>query len=1194
MSQRPFVHLHNHTEYSLLDGATRIKDMVKRAKEHDMPALAITDHGVMFGCMEFYFECKKQGVKPLIGMEAYVAPGGLHEKRRGEEKDSFHLLLLAKNEEGYRNLCKMHTVAALEGFYYRPRIDHELLQNHSKGLISSTTCLGSEVNQALLNNDFKRALEIAGFYRDLFDEDSYFVELQDHGLPEQKLCNQGLLKIAKDLKLPIVCTNDAHYLCREDADPHDVLLCIGTGSLRDDHKRFKFTGEEFYVKTPDEMARVFPDHPEALENSVQFADMCDLELGSSRALMPQPDLEGGTDSFEYLRNQAEKGLRERVKNPDDSYFERLNYELGVIQQTGYEDYFLLVKEFAQFTRSQDIMFGVRGSAAGSLVSYTVGITDVDPVEYDLTFERFLNPERVSMPDVDMDFEDARRDEVIRWVSEKYGQERVAQIITFGTLGPKAAIRDAARVMGFMPIEADRVAKTIPTGPGWSIDRAMKEVAEFKAIYNNEPKVKGLVDTAHRIEGLARHAGVHAAGVVISKEPLSDYVPLYRGSDGQAVTAYEMGILEKIGLLKMDFLGLSNLTVLARAIEHIRSTHGHLSAEELERDHPVLGKGGHLAIPFDDQKTFDMLSRGDTIGVFQLESGGMRRNIVELKPQNVRELAAMVALYRPGPMDHIPRFVSNKFERTKIELATPEMEPILRETFGIIVYQDQVLKLVQALAGFTLGRADILRRAMGKKDLEIMTSMKQEFLHGANEKGISENAAAQVWELLLPFAGYAFNKAHAVCYAILAYQTAYLKANYPVEYLAGLLAVFREKEDKVTTYIEDCRRAKIPILPPDVNLSQLDFTIEKQLVGKAKKQREIEAIRFGLGAIKGVGEGLVRKIVEEREVEPFEHLFDFCDRLRMAGLNKGSLEALIRAGALDSIDKNRFKLMNAAEGALVFADNANRQRVVGQDSLFGESTELALELPILPDMPAPDRSDILKMEKETMGIYISDHPLRGYEFSLKSAGSHSISQILEIESPQRVSVAGVLSQVQVRPSQRTGSLVARITLEDFSGQIGGFAFGDTVSKLNGVLEKDKVVVVHGRVKFDERSQSAERVPEIQIFEVQELPPPVVMEMDDSVEGRIMISLKAAKVTQLERLRSLVEQNPGDYEVLIQFVNAVDSMPIVLLNRVSPTEELLRGIRRNLDDADIEIVTSSGDPFVNSSEDPASGQNHPLVR
>jgi len=1193
MCQQPFVHLHNHTEYSLLDGATRIKDMVKRAKENDMPALAITDHGVMFGCMEFYFECKKQGVKAIIGMEAYVAPGGRLNRQRGEEKDSFHLLLLAKNIEGYRNLCKLHTTAALEGFYYRPRIDHEVLAQHAKGLISSTTCLGSEVNQALLNNDYERALKIAGFYRDLFDADSYFVELQDHGLPEQKLCNEGLIKIAKDLKLPLVCTNDAHYLCREDADPHDVLLCIGTGSLREDNKRFKFTGEEFYVKTPEEMSRLFPQHPEAMENSVMFADMCDLELGSTTALMPNPELEPGHTPMSYLRHLAEKGLKDRVNNPDDGYFERLNYELGVIEQTGYETYFLLVKEFAQFTRSQDIMFGVRGSAAGSLVSYTVGITDVDPVFYDLTFERFLNPERVSMPDVDMDFEDARRDEVIRWVTEKYGQERVAQIITFGTLGPKAAIRDAARVMGFMPFEADKVAKTIPTGPGWSIDRAHKEVAEFKELYSYDPKVKQLVDTAHRIEGLARHAGVHAAGVVISQEPLSDYVPLYRGSDGQAVTAYEMGILEKIGLLKMDFLGLSNLTVMARAMENIRESHKHLPADELHLNHPIMA-GGHTAIPFDDQKTYDMLSRGDTVGVFQLESGGMRRNIIELKPQSVQELAAMVALYRPGPMEHIPRFVSNKFGKTPIELVEERMRPLLEETYGVIVYQDQVLKLVQALAGFSLGKADILRRAMGKKDKDIMDAMRGEFMAGCKSNEVAESAAAKVWDLLLPFAGYAFNKAHAVCYAILAYQTAYLKANYPVEYLAGLLAVFREKEDKVTTFIEECRRCKIPVLPPDINCSMLDFTIEDHEVGKGKKKRTTQAIRFGLGAIKGVGEGLVRKIVEERANEPFEHLFDFCDRLRQAGLNKGSLEGLIRAGALDSIDKNRFKLLNAAEGALVFADNANRQRVVGQDSLFGESPELELQLPTLPDVPAPERGDILKMEKETMGIYISDHPLRGYEFTLKQSGTHTCAQILELEQPMKVTVAGVLSQVSIKPSQRTGSLVARLAIEDFTGQIGCFAFGDTVSKFQHVIEKDKVVAITGRIKFDDRPQASERIPEIQVYEVSELAAPVAVQVDDSVAGRIMLRIKSAKEAQLLRVRDIVESNPGDWEVLLQFVQASDSTPVVLLNRVQGTDEVIRQLRRVLDDADIETVSTEGYSAPEVSEDPAQGQKEALVR
>lgn len=1172
MCDRPFVHLHNHTEYSLLDGATRIKDMVSRAKEYGMPAMAITDHGVMFGCMEFYFECKKQGVKPIIGMEAYVAPGGLKRKERGEEKDSFHLLLLAKNIEGYRNLCKLHTTAALEGFYYRPRIDHQILREHARGLISSTTCLGSEVNQALLEGNYDRAQYLAGMYKEIFDEGSFFVELQDHGLPEQRLCNEGLVRISKELKLPLVCTNDAHYLCKSDAEPHDVLLCIGTGSLKDDPKRFKFTGEEFYVKTPGEMAALFPQHPEAVENSLMFADMCDLELGSSRALMPEPELEEGHTPASYLRHLAEKGLADRVKNADERYWERLNYELGIIEKTGYETYFLLVKEFAQFTRGEGIMFGVRGSAAGSLVSYTVGITDVDPVDYDLTFERFLNPERVSMPDVDMDFEDARRDEVIRWVTEKYGTDRVAQIITFGTLGAKAAIRDAARVMGFTPQEADRVAKTIPNGPGWSIERATKEVAEFRGVCEGDPRIEKLVETARKIEGLSRHAGVHAAGVVIAQEPLSEYVPLYRGNDGQAVTAYEMGILEKIGLLKMDFLGLSNLTVLARTIEHIRTTHAHLGPVE-RAQHPVID-GGHMAIPFEDAKTYEMLGRGETVGVFQLESGGMRRNITELKPESVRELAAMVALYRPGPMEHIPRFVSNKFGRTQIEVLHETMEPILAETFGIIVYQDQVLKLVQALAGFSLGKADILRRAMGKKDRAVMDQMQGEFMEGCAERGISVEVAEKVWELLLPFAGYAFNKAHAVCYAILAYQTAYLKANYPVEYLAGLLAVFRDKEDKVTAFIEECRRSKIPVLPPDVNRSDLDFTIEEVEVGKGKKKTRTKAIRFGLGAIKGVGEGLCRAIVEERSGGGFGHLFEFCDRVRPHGMNKAALESLIRAGALDSVEKNRNTLLHAAEGSLVFADNANRQRLAGQDSLFGESAEMELELPTLPAMPEPERGDILKMEKETMGIYVSDHPLRGYEFTLRRAGTHTCAAVLESDDPVKVRVAGVLSQASVRMSPKSGMLVARMVLEDFTGQVNCFAFGETVTKYQGLIEKDRVVVLSGRVKFDERSQATERTPEIQVFEVEEIGAPIERLGDESVAGSVLVTVRSATRSQLEKLKEVVDSSPGDFELVLSFVKAKDQTPVVLLQRVAATDEFVRRVERILEDCTVERLGLAG--------------------
>ncbi len=1161
---RPFVHLHNHTEYSLLDGATRIPDMVARAKELEMPAVAITDHGVMFGCMEFYFACQKAGVKPLIGMEAYVAPNGLHSKQGREENQTYHLLLLAKDNEGYKNLCKLHSIAALQGFYYKPRIDHEVLASHAKGLVSSTTCLGSEVNRYLAHDDYDRALKTAAMYKEMFDEGSYFVELQNHGIPEQLKCNEGLLKIAKELHLPLVATNDAHYLCKGDAEPHDVLLCIGTGDLKDDPKRLRFSGPDYYIKTADEMSALFPGHPEAIENSLMFADMCDVQLGSARALMPDPVLAEGHDPSSYLTKLAEKGLLERCPGATDEAWSRLQYELGVIGKTGYETYFLLVREFAEFTRGQGIMFGVRGSAAGSLVSYALGITDVNPVEYDLTFERFLNPERVSMPDIDMDFEDARRDEVIRWVTERYGQERVAQIVTFGTLGAKASLRDAARVMGLSPAEADKIAKTIPTGPGWSIERAEKEVQEFRQVVETDARYAPLVETAKRIEGLARHAGVHAAGVVISKEPLDNYIPLYRSNEGQAVTAYEMGILEKIGLLKMDFLGLSNLTVLAKTIENIKDTHKDVPDAKLIADHPVL-QGGHTSIPLDDQDTFDMLSRGETVGVFQLESGGMKRNVVELKPQSVRELAAMVALYRPGPMDHIPRFVNNKHGRTKPEYLDERMVPILEETYGVIVYQDQVLKLVQALAGFSLGKADILRRAMGKKDLAIMESMQGEFREGCLKNDVAAEVADKVWELLLPFAGYAFNKAHAVCYAILAYQTAYLKAKYPVEYMAALLAAYRTKEDRVTTFIEECRRQAILVLPPDVNKSERDFVIEP--AGKKK------SVRFGLGAIKGVGDGLVDSIILEREREPFSHLYEFCERTREAGLNKGALEALIRSGALDSLHKNRNAMLHVMEGALVFADEAIKRRNSPTASLFAGSDDIQeVTYPNLPvEVPLPSRSELLKMEKETMGIYVSDHPLRGYERTLATEATHSAAQLQEADEPISVTVAGVLAHCNKTTSQKTGARMCRMTIEDFTGQMPCFIYGDAVTKYEELLAKDNVVAVRGKLKFDDRPGMTERRAEIQVFEVREVPAPYDLDnLDGSVAGCVLVRIFRATRKQLMDLRAVVESNPGEYEVVIQFPESKKAEPVVLIHRVAPTDNVLRQLRLAAERVEIDVV------------------------
>lgn len=1118
---KSFVHIHNHTEYSLLDGANRIPSMVARAKELDMSALAISDHGVMFGVMEFYLECKKKGIKPLLGVEAYVAPQGIHMKKGDGEKSAYHLLLLAKDLEGYRNLCKLSTIAALEGYYYKPRVDHDILRAHSKGVIATSACLGSEICQELLKGNYDKAQHTAGMYAEMFGQENFFIELQDHGLPEQRQVMEPLLRIAKELKLNTIATNDAHYLCKGDSQPHDVLLCIQTGALVADEKRMKFQTDEFYLKSQDEMAGLFPENGEALENTAMIAEMCNVELDKSRAPMPKPEVPDGMDSFDYLTEVAMKGLKDRMKDPEKS-LERLEYELSVIKSTGFGDYFLLVKEFAQATRDRGIYFGVRGSAAGSLVSYCVGITDVDPVEYDLTFERFLNPERISMPDIDMDFEDARRDEIIQYVTDRFGQDHVAQIITFGTLGAKAAIKDAGRVQGYTPQETDRLCKTIPTLPGWSIDRAIKEIHEFRTIVESEPRMKALVETAKSIEGMARHAGVHAAGVVISGDPLVDYVPLYRGNDGQAVTAFEMGILEKIGMLKMDFLGLSNLTVLARCVENIRAT------GEVDFDVQKL--------PEDDPKTYEMLARGETTGVFQLEGGGMTRWVTQLKPNGIRELAAMIALYRPGPMEHIPRFIDTKYERIKPHYLDERMKPILEETYGVIVYQDQVLKLVQAIAGFSLGKADVLRRAMGKKDAKAMGEMKIEFMDGTAAAGIAPKSAEEIWELLLPFAGYAFNKAHAVCYSLLAYQTGYLKANYPVEYMAALLSVYLSKEDRVTSFIEECRRMKIPVLQPDVNTSVADFGIERDA------KSGTASIRFGLVAIKGVGEGIVEAIIKERQAEgPYRHLFEFCERVKAYGLNKTALESLIKAGALDGIDKNRRKLLDRAEAALQFAENALKNKLAGQDSLFGEGPTgpTGTDYPPLPDCDMPTRSENLAMEKEVMGIYVSDHPLRGHERVIAQSSSHTCAAVQELDQGVNVKLAGVIAGLRIIVKKTDGKKMASIVLEDFSGQATAVAFTNQYEKLKDVLLKDSVVQLTGSVMH--REMRGESSIEIRVDDIKPLEGTLELSYPTSKEALVRLKLYRCTASQLRELKQIMERNPGDHEVEIQVMPITDFVP-----------------------------------------------------
>lgn len=1139
---RDFVHLHNHTQYSLLDGATRVKDMVARAKELGMPAIAISDHGTMLGVMEFYYACRGNGIKPILGVETYMAPNGIQNKAKGEEKDSFHLLLLAKNLTGYRNLCRLTSIAALEGFYRRPRIDHDLLRAHSEGLIGTSACLGSEICQELVHGRYDRAQYLAGMYDEIFGHGNFFIELQDHGLPEQREIREPLLRIARELDLPLIATNDAHYLCRGDDSLHDVLLCIQTNRLVTDEDRFRFDSDQFYVKTQEEMFQLFRDVPEALSNTKHVADLCDVSLEEGRPEPPDPDLPEGETSRSYLRKLAWQGLKERLAKVDERAEERLRHELSVIERTGFESYFLLVREFTQFAKSSGISMGVRGSAAASLVSYCLGITDLDPLEYDLTFERFLNPERISMPDIDLDFEDARRHEMIEWVSQKYGQDHVAQIVTYQTMGAKAAIKDVGRVRGWDPRETDRITKTIPSKPNITLKAALEESPDFKELYEREPRVRELVDEAMKLEGTIRGVGTHAAGIVITKRPLVEHIPLYRTKEGQPVTAFEMGMLEKMQMLKMDFLGLKNLTVLSKCVQNIRQSRG--VEIDLQR------------IPLDDAKTYELLGNGDTTGVFQLESTGMRRYISQLKPRSVRELAAMVALYRPGPIDHIPTYIDNKWGRSKPTYLDPRMEPILRETYGVIVYQDQVLKLVQALAGFSLGKSDILRRAMGKKKRSELESMKAEFMAGTAANGISPETAEAIWEHLEPFSGYAFNKAHAVCYAMIAYQTAYLKANYPVEYLAALMASYADNEDKIVNFIEEARRKGIRVLSPDVNESLLDFTT----VG--------DKIRFGLAAIKNVGTGFMEAVLEERrENGPFVHLYDFCRRTKGLGLNRTALEALAKAGAFDSLHPNRAGVLAAVEPALADADSHWRDRQHGQASLFGEGGEGEAEpFPDLPNVEAFARTAQLALEKEVLGIYVSDHPLRGLERVLESRADAPCSALAELEDQQPVRMAGIISKVETK-TFKNGEKGLSFILEDFSGQTRWAVPDYRQEQFREMIRRDAVVVASGRVRVSAFGGEERRDLRLESLESLDAVVDEAASMDNP--NRLVVSFSRATEGQLRALRRLIESRPGLHEVVVQVLPADSFLPVFLGLTVDPSKEFLEEARRLLPGATFEV-------------------------
>ncbi len=1045
-----FTHLHVHTEYSLLDGMCRIPRLVSRAKELGMDSLAITDHGVMYGAIQFYLTAREAGIKPIIGCEVYVAQDSRFNHDTSNKKP-YHLVVLAKNLTGYRNLIQLVTKAHLEGFHYKPRVDKELLEQYHQGLVALSACIGGEVPRRIMEGRLEEAKQAALWYKQTFGD--FYLEIQRQPIPELEQINQVLITMSDELDIPLVATNDVHYVNQGDASAHDLLLCIGTNSSIYDDKRIKMAGDFFYLKSPQEMTELYSDIPQAVENTEHVAEMCDLELEFDRLHLPEIELPEGKTADQFLADLCHEGLRQYYPQPTPEIEQRLDYELEVIKQTQFANYFLVVWDIISFAKKHSILFGVRGSAAASIVLYCLGITTVDPIAHKLVFERFLNLERQEMPDIDLDFEDDRRDEVISYVSQKYGQDHVAQIITFGTLGARAALRDVGRALGMPYSDVDRVARLVPFGPNITLQRALDENSELHDIYDADAVIHNLIDSARRVEGIARHASTHAAGVVISKEPLTGYVPLQRVSKGNAqesvMTHFTMEDIAQIGLLKMDLLGLANLTILGKAKEIIYQNHG-------------VDVDLHN-IPMDDAKTFALLASGETAGVFQLEGAGMRRNIKELKPTSFSDIAAMVALYRPGPMEHIPTFIKAKHGIEPIRYPHPVLASILEETYGVIVYQDQVLFIVQALAGYSLGQADIFRKAMGKKIPEVMKKERRNFVAGAKKKGFSAEVASEVFDLIEPFAGYAFNKAHSVSYALIAYQTAYLKANYPTDYITAFLITNSGQLEKVASAVAECRRLEIAVLPPDINQSQAGFSIEKG-------GDNAPAIRFGLTAIKNVGLGAIEPIIAERNKGgDFKSIEDLCRRADLRGVNKRVVESLIKAGALDCLG-SRGSLLASIDRILSLAQREQRLRDTGQATMFdlwGEST--LVPLPSL-DLAATDipTKEKLTWERELMGVYLSEHPFTSFAREIGSEAT-LCGQIDAELAGQTVMVAGIVASVHQLFTRDRRPFVSAV-LEDLDGRIEVMVWPKVYASARDLWHEGNILLVEGKVRLrDDRVQ-----------------------------------------------------------------------------------------------------------------------------
>lgn len=1160
---KEFVHLHLHTEYSLLDGFCRIDKMFERAKELNMGAIAITDHGAMFGVVDFYKAAKKHGIKPIIGCEVYVAPRSLKDKDPVQDKNMGHLVLLVKNEKGYQNLIKLVSLAYVEGFYYKPRIDYSLLEQYSEGLICTSACLGGDVQNLIAENRYEDGKALALYLKEIMGEGNFYLELQDHGIPLQKTVNNQLVRLSKEIDVPLIASNDVHYIHKTDSEVHDVLLCIQTGKNLEDSERMKFPSNEFYLKSYDEMAALFPYCLEALDNTVKIAEMCDFDFDFDTLHLPAYESKGEVehhDSEKELRALCEKGLKERYDAVTEEHKKRLDFELGTIEEMGYADYFLIVWDFIRYAKDNNIMVGPgRGSCGGSIVAYVLYITDVDPIKYELIFERFLNPERVTMPDIDIDFEDDRRQEVIDYVVEKYGKDRVAQIITFGTMAARAAIRDVGRVMNLPYQDVDKVAKEIPFQIGMTIETAFKVNEKFKQLYHSSGSMKQLIDYSIKLQGVPRHASTHAAGVVISKQPVDHHVPLYF-QDGNVSTQFNMTLLEELGLLKMDFLGLRTLSVIKGAVTRIKENRG------IEIDINT--------IPFEDPKAYKLIGSGNTLGLFQLESSGMIRFMKELKPTTLEDIIAGISLYRPGPMDSIPKYIHNKNNPKDVKYLNPLLKDILGVSYGCLVYQEQVMQIVRELGGYSYGRSDLVRRAMSKKKMDVMEQERQYFIHGKKDdegnieltgclaKGVTEKEANIIFDDMIDFAKYAFNKSHAAGYAIIAFQTAYLKAHYPVEFMAALMTSVMGNHGKLARYIINCKEMKIQVLPPSINKSGGSFTVDG------------EAIRYGLRAIKNVGEGIIESAKRIRVQKPIMGFVDFCERIEGRELNKKAVESLIKAGAFDEFDETRSQLLAVYERIIDGVHNDRRKNVDGQVSLFGSEFELPDEVVTtkLPDIEEFPMNYLLSFEKEMLGIYLSGHPLSEVQDLVEMVSSTTVSDIREssegeskeVKDQQKVRIAGIVSGIVTKITKNNRQM-AFIRLEDLTSAVEVIAFPKVYERVEPIIKNDRFIIVTGRVNFKEDEEPKIIADELVELKEENISKKIQKKSNSTQEKRVdnkqqkvFIKIETIQSRVVDHILRLLSDHRGSTPVVIYAEKDQRKMMVKESHFVTPSDDLVRAL------------------------------------